>query len=372
MKEKILFLIPTLMHGGAEKVLVNLVNYLDEDKYDITLQSIFNVGVNRQFLKKSIRYKYNFQHIVRGFTQIMKIFSPHILYKFLINEQYDIIVSFLEGPTARIVAGCPYTTTKKFAWIHIEQQSKKVFSRSFRNYNEAIHVYNGFDKIVCVSKTVKKDFDNLSGLKDKSIVLYNVNDTNYIIEKSNDNINDYTFDREVPIFCSVAKITKTKGFERLAHVHKRLLDEGLKHKIIVIGKGEDEKKIESFCKQNNISQSFQMIGFKENPYKYIAKCDGYICSSYREGFSTAVTEALILGIPCLSTNCSGAYELLGYNNEYGIVVDNSEEALYNGLKEILLSPNLLEYYKKMANIRGGQFSTTVTVGEVQKLFEGVF
>lgn len=59
----------------------------------------------------------------------------------------------------------------------------------------------------------------------------------------------------------------------------------------------------------------------------------YVCSSRREGFSTAVTEALIVGTPVVSTNCSGAYELLGKNNEYGIVTENNEDALYEGIKK---------------------------------------
>ena len=52
--KKVLFMIPTLGQGGAEKVLVNLVNNMDKSKYDITVQALFNVGVNRQFLSKDV------------------------------------------------------------------------------------------------------------------------------------------------------------------------------------------------------------------------------------------------------------------------------------------------------------------------------
>lgn len=371
MKKRILFLIPTLMHGGAEKVLVNLVNYLDKEKYDVTLQTLFDCGVNKKFLKSDINYKSNFKHIIRGNTKIMLLFSSSFLYKRLIKDDYDLIVSFLEGPTARILSGCPYNNTKKIAWIHIEQHTKVMFAKCFRNFNEAINVYNSFDKIICVSKTVKEDFEKISQIKDKIKVLYNVNDTNNIIKKSRETITDFEFGQGLPTFCSVAKVTKTKGYDRLARIHKRLINEGIMHNIIIIGKGEDEKKIISYCKENGIETTFKLIGFKENPYKYIVKCDGYICSSLREGFSTAVTEALVLGVPCISTNCSGAYELLGEKNEYGIVVNNDEESIYEGLKRLLTKHELLNCYKDRAIIRGKYFSTNETIKAVENMIDEV-
>ncbi len=76
--EKILFFIPNLMHGGAEKVLVNLVNNLDRDKYNITLQTIFDVGVNKQYLKEDINYKYVF----KSFLEEVQLYSNCFLLNF--------------------------------------------------------------------------------------------------------------------------------------------------------------------------------------------------------------------------------------------------------------------------------------------------
>ena len=56
MKKKILFLIPNLAHGGAERVLVNLVNNLDKSKYDVTVRTLYDVGVNRPYLSPEVRY----------------------------------------------------------------------------------------------------------------------------------------------------------------------------------------------------------------------------------------------------------------------------------------------------------------------------
>ena len=85
--KKILFLIHDLGPGGAEKVLVNLVNHMDPAQFDITVMTLFDVGVNRQFLAKHIRYRYCFKHMFRGNSHVMKLPSPGFLHKWFIKEK---------------------------------------------------------------------------------------------------------------------------------------------------------------------------------------------------------------------------------------------------------------------------------------------
>ena len=369
--KKILFFIPNLMHGGAEKVLVNLVNNLHIEKYDITLQTLFDVGVNKKHLNKDIRYKYFLKNIVKGNSIILKLFTPKFLYKRIIKEKYDIVVSYLEGPTARILWGCPYKETKKVSWIHIELNDEKLLSTGFRSFKEAKKGYESYDKIICVSNTVKQIFEDVSGIRENVEVLYNTNETEDIIEKSTENVEDIEFDKDTINICSVGKVIEKKGYYRLAQIHKKLIDEGLKHNIYIIGIGEDEDRIRKYLKENNLEDTYHLIGFRDNPYKYVSKCDLFVCSSYREGFSTAVTESLVVGTPVVSTLCSGAQELLGYNNEYGLVVENSEEGIYQGLKKILSDKELINYYKEKAIERGKKFSKQNTVKAVEDLLDSL-
>src|SRR5690606_29198551 len=155
--------------------------------------------------------------------------------------------------------------------------------------------------------------------------------------------------------CSVGKVSHNKGFDRLLEAHQRLLSEGLQHQIHILGIGEDQPALEKRIIKLGMERTFNLHGFHKNPYKYISKCDIYVCASHREGFSTAVTEALILGIPVVSTEVSGARELLGKNNEYGIVTENSTDGLFAGLKMLLTNPEKLLFYKKQAQIRGNFF-----------------
>ncbi|MCC2707588.1 glycosyltransferase [Intestinibacter bartlettii] len=369
--KKILFFIPNLMHGGAEKVLINLVNNLDKSKYDITLQTIFDVGVNKQYLNKDITYKYVFKRLFKGSTTIFKLFSSTFLYKYLIKDEYDIVISYLEGPTARIISGCPYKS-KKVNWIHTEIRDEHQLALGFRNSYEAKVDYAKFNKIICVSNTVKQTFSKISGLKETNMdVLYNTNETEQIIDKSKDIVDDVSFDKNTINICSVGKITKVKGYKRLAKIHKKLINEGLKHHIYILGIGECEENIKKYIEENNLQDTYTLLGFRDNPYKYVSKCDLFVCSSYREGFSTAVTESLVVGTPVVSTLCSGAQELLGYNNEYGLVVENSEEGIYEGIKKLLEDRELLAYYKEKAIERGSFFSKEKTVKAVEDMIDSL-
>lgn len=366
--KKILFFIHDMMHGGAEKVLVNLVNNMDKKKYDITVMTIFDIGVNKQFINEDIHYKYVFKNIFRGNSVIFKFFKPEILYKYMIKDDYDIVVSYLEGSCTRIISGCRDENIKRFAWVHIAQDENE-FTQAYKSKDEAIKCYSKFDKIACVSMDVRKNFINLSNIEDNVEVIYNTNETDEIVKQSKEHVCDVTFDKNAINICGVAKVRPRKGFMRLARVHKRLIEEGYKHHIYVLGEGEEKEKIERYLKDENLSDSFTFIGYKINPYKYVSKCDLFICPSFEEGFSTAVTESILVGTPVVTTLCSGMKELLGENNEYGIIEENSEEGIYRGLKKVLENPELVEYYNEKIIERAKKFSKEETIYGVQNFFE---
>lgn len=371
MKKKILFLIPTLAHGGAERVLINLVNNMDRSHYDITVQTLFDVGVYRQYLLPHIHYKGGFCHLFRGNTMLMKLFSPQILYRYFIKDNYDTVVSYLEGSTARIISGAP-KSIKTVCWIHTELNTPKLIIRCFRSLREAQYCYGTFDRIIAVSKQIKDSFLRNLSLNTEISVLYNTNETDMIRTKSKLPISNMQFVSDnFPSICTVGKIIPVKGFDRLLSAHKRLLDEGYLHHVYILGIGEEQKALEAKVREYGVEDSFTLLGFRDNPYQYVARCDLYVCSSRREGFSTAVTEALIVGTPVVSTDCSGAKELLGEHNEYGLVVENSAEGVYEGIKRMLSDPALLAHYKKKAKERGSFFSREKTVRAVEEMLDSL-
>lgn len=362
---KILFLIHDLGEGGAEKVLINLVNSMDQNKFNITLISLFGGGVNEKYLSPQIHYRVVFQRMIPGNSKIMKLFTPEALHDFIVKEKYDIEISYLEGPSARIISGCQEKGTKLISWIHIEQHTKQVARQSFRSYHESVKCYSRFDKVVCVSESVKKDFLAIYPMIRNVDVLYNTNDTDKIITLKNENIAGNIFKRNEIKICGVGKITPKKGFDRLARIHNKLIENGYKVHTYVLGRGPEEDHIKKYLAEQHIDDSFTFLGYQSNPYKYLARCDLFVCASSGEGFSTAATEALIVGTPVVTTPVAGMREMLGENNEYGVISEMSEDSLYECIKRLISNPQLLAHYKAMAAKRGTFFSKANTVSATE-------
>lgn len=369
--KKILFLIHDLAQGGAEKVLVNLVNNMDRSKFDITVMTLFGGGVNEQFLKKDIRLLNCFRKVIRGNSHIMKIFTPKQLYSYFIREHYDIVVSYLEGPCARIVSGCEDPNTKIISWIHIEQKTRKRAAASFRNYDESKKCYQKYDKLICVSESVKNDFQSLYNLEKKIDVLYNTNESKQILELSKEAVPEGLFcNNEIKII-GVGKILENKGFDRLARIHKRLIDDGYPVHMYILGIGPQQREIEKYLEKNKLTDSYTFLGYQTNPYKYVSKCDLFVCASHAEGFSTAATEALIVGTPVCTVEVSGMKEMLGDGNQWGIITENTEDALYQGIHKLISDSQKLYQYKEKALIRGHKFNTENTVRAVEIMLENL-
>jgi glycosyltransferase involved in cell wall biosynthesis len=298
----------------------------------------------------------------------MACIPSRILYRLIVRKRYDVVISYLEGPTTHILEGCPYEDSQKVAWVHVEMKNRKQLSVGFRSIKEALMAYHKFNKVVFVAKTVQESFMKISGESlANACVLYNTVDSDTILKKAHIQSEPELFlDDEFNII-SVGRVIRAKGFDRLAVVQKRLLEAGYKTHVYILGTGAEQEDLEKYAIENGISDSFTFLGFHENPYPIVFGADLFVCSSRREGLSTAVTEALILGVPVVSTECSGACELLGENDEYGIVTENSAKALYEGIRKILDIQGGLEHYRKAAITRGRDFETEKTVEAVEEI-----
>lgn len=364
--KKILFLIHDLGQGGAEKVLVNLVTNMDRSKFDISVTVLFGGGVNEQFLAPDIHFRAVFPKEVLGNSKLMKLLTPAQLHRMCVKEHYDIEVSYLEGPSARIISGCQDAITKLVSWIHVEQHTIERLAGSFRNQREARECYNRFDQTVCVSQYVYDDFCRILNFQKPCRVLYNTVESEKILAKANDAVSELMDDGKIRLM-AVGTLKESKGYMRLLSIIKRLQDENYPVHLYILGIGPLQPEMERYIQTNNLQGAVTLLGYQTNPYKYVAKCDLFVCASYAEGFSTAATEALIVGTPVCTAEVSGMKEMLGENNEYGLVVENNEEALYQGIKKLLDNPELLKHYKKKAKERGKMFSTEKTVRAVEEM-----
>lgn len=367
MKTKVLFLIHDLGHGGAEKVLVNLVNNMDPARFDISVIALFGGGVNEQFLKPHVRFRSVWKKAVRGNSHLMKLLTPQQLHRLCVKEHYDIEVSYLEGPSARVISGCTDPDTKLAAWIHCTMKSEKDVAQGFRNYREACACYARFNRLVFVSRSVQDAFLAFCPTKTPTEVIYNTNESDRILQMAKQDAEDGMFSQDTFKLVGMGRLIPVKGYDRLLRVHERLMRDGYPVRTYILGEGKLGNELAEEASQRGIAQDVVFLGYQKNPYRFMAQCDLFVCSSYSEGFSTAATEALILGIPVCTTEVSGMKEMLGDHNEYGVVTANDEDALYAGVKRFLDDPAYMQHYRRLAAMRGKDFRTENTVCEAEQM-----
>ena len=350
-------------------MLVQLVRALDPEKYDITVQTIFNVGVNKDSLPDYVHRKWLFSKQFRGMRYLIRMFSPSFLHRILIKEHYDYEVAYLEGIPTRIVSGCKDKDTKTFAWVHTQIHDKGAFFNTYNSLKEAERCYRCFSKIAFVSEVAQMSFLQKTGWRGMCTgVVHNTLDVESIKSLAFASI-DIPVDKSVVNFCSVGRLNKLKGYIRLIHILDELVRMGLDNcHFYLLGEGGLKNDISNAIIREGLSGFVTMLGYDPNPYKYVSKMDWFICPSYKEGYSTAVTESVIVGTPVVTTDCAGMREILG--TEAGIVVDNTDEALKNALELVLTDNSLFAKYKKGAIERSSVFSKQKTLKEFEDFILG--
>ena len=362
---KILFFIEKLSAGGAEKVLQNLVNNMDNERFDITVQTVWKENPEK-YLSKNIKYKYIYpcysklNNYKYRLSDLLKTIYP--LY---IKDNYDIEVAYLECGATKVISTSTNKKAKKVAWVHCDLSKKMSNISEFKK--KSVGWYKKFHKIVCVSKDVEKSFKSIYGNEFDTEVIYNVIDDSSIREKADEEVSDFSFDEKIPTIVSVGRLSVQKRFDRLIEAHKLLLDEGISNKLLIIGEGDERESLEQIIKASGVQETVTLSGFKSNPYPYIKNADLLACSSDYEGFSSFVAEGLVLGKAVVTTECTGMKELLG-SSQYGIITESNAKALSEGIKNLLSDNSLKEKYEIDASERGRHFSIEASVKGAEDFF----
>lgn len=366
--KRLLFFINTLNGGGAEKALVEMVNSLDTQKFQITVQTFWDAGIHRSSLHKGVAYKSIIRTQNPVFQRVLaalyiKVFPDKWLYNRFVKAEYDYEIAYLEGLPTRIIANSTSTKVKKIAWLHTDlfqyPDSESVYSKVFTEQT----AYEKVDQIICVSESVRKSLLKKYQIPmDKTKVLYNVVDDETVRKNGAMDCNE---EIRQPLIVSAGRLTEQKAFDRLLRVHKRLIDDGMEHTLWIIGEGEKRQELEAYIRENGLSDA-KLLGFQKNPYAYMSKADLFVSSSVAEGFSTVITESVILGVPVISTNTAGAYEPPEAPRCSTVV--NDEEELYEAIKTALRDPKVMQDMKNDAVMKQPFFKKNYFVKKIEEIF----
>ena len=365
--KKLIFGITGLTLGGAERVLVDTANKLS-DNYNIEIFTLYSKGELEKELKDNIIINSLFSKSYNELNKFQKIvislkilLFKKLIYKKHIENRSDIEIAFLEGPITRIFSTLN-NNVKKFAWVH--NDISKVFGEGIKSRVKCKvdkRVYNKYDKIVCVSQDNLNKFNEMYSIREKVIMIPNYIEPDRILKKSEQSINIF-FSNDQINFITVARLVEQKAIDRFIDVHAKLISNGAKNKVYVIGDGPLRELLNKKIKEKGVQDTFILLGKKENPYPYVKSADCFCLLSYYEGYGMVLEEAKILEKPIIITDTAAREAIINYNKGY--ICDNNKDAIYNELYDFITTKKC-----KAKDIKTGVQKNVNPIDEIKQLIE---
>ena len=349
-KTKIIFRNRSLEMGGIETVLLNILYYLDQDRYEIVLLlnylqgefigrvpahiRVLAVGENSEDFSKNL-FLNVLQKIKRrlkyGFFEIF----PAYFYKKNQLLDFDFEVAFSHYMMKSVLKS-PNRKSKKIFWIHGDLRNSGFGKEQNQQFVDEMLK---FDTGIFVSRHGKNVVEKIWNVELKNAeVLYNPLNIKQIQAKALEKVEEKYRDID---FVAVGRLFFAKGFADLVEAHHQLISEGYKIKTLLIGDGIQRKELENLVKKYNLKDSFFLDGYSDNPVKYMQNARYFVLPSYSESYPMVIGEALILKKPVLATDVGGVSEMVR-NEVNGLLFKPGKAELYKTMKRVLDEPTLAQ------------------------------
>lgn len=367
MKKRIIFVTKALWIGGIESALINLLKYLDYDKYDVTLLVLrAELDMKEQIppkcrlliidreqiysFEKSYRYKKlyylttetdhpsNRHKAMMWSVPIIKWVENRLYIRYIRelmrNEKFDTAIIYSDVVAEATIRGIK---ADKYLMFYHHGAMRHV-------YHDMI-AYRKCEKIIAVSENQAKELQKFVPFcASKIISIHNIIDHKGILEKAYMPM-ETVFDPDKKNIVTVGRVSYEKGMDIAVGVCADLVAKG--HQDIhwwIIGDGPEMSEVKDEIERTHMSEFITLLGMKSNPYPYIANADIYAQPSRYEGYPMTLLEALVLGQPVISTVNNGAKEIIE-NNKTGILVSGKEKMLADAIEKILWEPDIWDVYK---------------------------
>ena len=370
MKKKLLFVITTLVNGGGERSLINLLQLIDYEKYDVDLLLLKEKGAFLCQVPKEVNFvsnaddvhfmysnlaknilnfrkiKLNLIHIFGTIVSKIKSHSDaekvqyrwEHYYKQVIprlEKYYDTAISYLEGEPMLYVVD-KVNASRKLAWIHTD------YSKLNANKSVVISISD-----TCVD-VLKNNFPNLS---EKFVCLPNLISSKTISFLANQFYPKEFLNVDEIKIISVGRLVQIKGFDMAIEATKILKEKNIKFKWYIIGNGELKNTLERMRKNYNLENEIIFLGMRENPYPYLKNADIVVQPSRYEGKSMVLDEAKILGKPIVVTKYDTVFDQI--KGGEGKIVDMNPKSIALGIEEMVQEKEKYSSYL-MKNEYGNQ------------------
>lgn len=378
MKKKLLFFIDSLGCGGAEKSLISLLPLIDYDRYDVDLIVYESGGAFEKFVPSQVRIidytrAYHKNSLWRKILvrvvdcylspqmRLIKRHHAEILWRGAkwfykrIPKQYDVAIAYQQGfPTFFLTD--KVDASKRIAWINVDPYEAGYDMDYCRQF------YEKLDHVVAVSKKLHEKLEMMSPwMADKITCIYDIVNQDVIRQMANEPINDMTHHDGKTVIVTVGRLVPQKNYLLAVKTARLLKKQGLSFKWYFVGEGEMRTAIEESIKEYGLNEEVILLGFKENPYPYMAKADIYVQTSSFEGFGLTIAEAKILHKPVVSTNFDVVKDQIS-DRQNGLIAEMTPQSVADRILELLHDDTLRNHI--VHNL--GQENNLTAVTEVEK------
>jgi len=322
-KKKILFILPSLKAGGAERVISFLAKNLDQNVFEIKL---LVVG----FKKDAV---YNLDNLDITFFNQDRILNGIIpLFKFIKIYKPDIVFGTIRH--VNILLGFYNLIFRNVRFVVREASVMSTMSK-FSNSKQQIpdflvkFLYNHLGAIVCQSNDIKKDLKHLLGIESSKLITIN----NPITQINQLSISKTEYS-EIIKFITIGRLSEEKGYERILKGLAKV--KNYSYSYTIIGSGPLERKIKDLAIELGILDNIKFIAHTSKVLDFLSNSDFFIQGSYVEGFPNAVLESCSVGTPVIAFNCPGGTKEIiedGINGVLAVTEDDFAKTLQN-LNEI--------------------------------------
>ncbi len=356
-RKRVLFLINSLVSGGAERVMCMLLAASEQERaaYDIELALLDReppvytppdwVRVHQLDCRNSLP---------RSIIAVRDL---------LARQRPDIVLSFLTRANIAAIAGARMLGVSCVISERVQNSAHLGDGFSAALAKQAIRLtYPHADRIIAVSAGVAKDLHDAFGApKAKIAVIDNPIDAPAIERRARE---PAWLTVEGPYIVSVGRLTGVKNFALLIEAFKSSAYQG---KLLIIGEGPERARLKQKIRDLNLGERVVLTGYLENPFPLIRGADFFVSPSNAEGFPNALVEAMALGAPVISTNCpSGPAEILANTDResingltegaFGILAPTNDAPALARAIDLLLDPAVRAAWGAKARARVADFS----------------
>lgn len=366
--KKIVFIIPSLIAGGAERVLVNLIIALNKYKYKIFIILLEDISSGNPLeglgeyeivcLKK--RGRWDVLRLIFDCGYNIRKNNPEVIVSVL---WYSSLITLLAlsfcGIRKRVILWEHSIPTRDLK--HERFSSFKMILMRF--------LYRHADKVVTVSKEVAREFIEYFALpSNKVVTIYNPVPVQAIIVKARWAVDHPFIIDDEYLIISAGRLERVKRFDKLLRILALLRSRAVKVKLIIAGKGNLESELRELARELMIDDHVDFIGFREDVYAWIAKADLFVLTSDYEGFPMVILESMVCGTPVISSNFSGVTEIIE-DGKTGLIIDKEDVAAFTEAVIMLLGNEKL---RKEMSENGVAYVQNLSSDRLVARFEELF